>query len=162
MNASRLLLPALLAVATAACSGLSTKPDSVPTRIKAGQSWVITRQAVAEQVLDTCSRDSPAHHPGRVAGYWAPSRQQVEQLEARQQQLAPRIADPESYDRQYVGIVAGGRQLVYLNAFRLPDHADIDPSREALRGCDGAAGFWGALYDPETGEFSEIEVNRVR
>nr|WP_269450687.1 hypothetical protein [Stenotrophomonas sp. MMGLT7] len=156
------MLPALLAVATAACSGLSTKPDSVPTRIKAGQSWVITRQAVAEQVLDTCSRDSPAHHPGRVAGYWAPSRQQVEQLEARQQRLAPRIAEPESYDRQYVGIVAGGRQLVYLNAFRLPDHADIDPAREALRGCDGAAGFWGALYDPETGEFSEIEVDGVR
>ncbi|AAM41027.1 conserved hypothetical protein [Xanthomonas campestris pv. campestris str. 8004] len=25
--------------------------------------------------------------------------------------------------------------------------------------CDGGAAFWGALYDPQTGAFSEIAIN---
>lgn len=55
------------AFALIALAGCATTPPpaSVPTNIKSGQSWVITRQGIAEQVLDTCSRDSPARHPTR-------------------------------------------------------------------------------------------------
>ncbi len=156
-------IPALLLasglVALAACTPANVKPGAtVPTAIKAGQSWVVTRPVVVAQVLDTCSRESPARD-GRVTGYWAPSRADVEQLESRLPSLSPQVADPTNSNRQYVGVEIDGQRLVYINAFSLPDHADIDPSREAVRVCDGGARFWGALFDPTTGEFSEIASN---
>lgn len=161
MNTLRVLsLSVAGALALAACTPANVKPGaSVPTTIKAGQSWVVTRPIVAAQVLDTCSRDSPARHAGRVTGYWAPSRAQVEQLETRLPQLQPQIAEPSKSDRQYVGIEVQGRQVIYINAFTLPDHDKIDPAREAIRVCDGGERFWGAVFDPETGEFSDIAAN---
>lgn len=149
-----------LAAAGLLLAGCATRgPATVPTQVRSGQSWLITRPPVAAQVLDTCSRDSPARHPGEVTGYWAPSRQQIDQLEAAQARLQPAITSPADFDRQYVGIESGGRRLIYINAFRLPDHSDLDPGRTAIRICDGGAGFWGAVYDPQNGEFSQIETN---
>ncbi len=150
---------ASIAVLLAGCASQPKGPPTIPTSIKSGQSWVITRQALAAEVLDTCSRDSPARHPGEVTGYWAPSRQQVEQLEAQQTRLQPTIATPGDFDRQYVGIESQGRKLIYINAFQLPDDTDIDPGKTAVKACDGGAGFWGALYDPQTGEFSDVRLN---
>lgn len=144
----------------AACTPANVKPGaSVPTSHKAGQSWVVTRPIVAAQVLDTCSRDSPAKHADGVSGYWAPSRAQVDALESRLSQLQPAIADPAGSSRQYVGFVSGGRQLVYINAFTLPDHEKVNPAREAIRICDGGEQFWGAVYDPEHGTFSDVARN---
>ncbi len=68
----------------------------------------------------------------------------------------PKAAD---FDRQYVGIEMDGRQLIYLNAFHLPDDADIDPARDAIRVCDGGAQFWGAVFDPASGSFSDVQFN---
>ncbi|PIB21451.1 hypothetical protein AA099_09940 [Xanthomonas citri pv. citri] len=90
---------ALAAIALAGCAS-TQGPSSVPTNLKNGQSWIITRQSVAEQVLQTCSRDSPARHPGRISG-----------------------------------------------------------AREAIQVCDGGSMFWGALYEPQTGAFSQIAIN---
>ncbi len=157
---SRVLLPLALAALAAACTPANTRPGaSVPTAIKTGQSWVVTRPVVAAQVLDTCSRSSPGREPGRVTGYWAPSRQQVEQLEARLPSLEAQVPKAADFDRQYVGIEMDGRQLIYLNAFHLPDDADIDPARDAIRVCDGGAQFWGALFDPGSGRFSDVQFN---
>ena len=157
---SRAVLPLALAALAAACTPANTRPGaSVPTAIKTGQSWVVTRPVVAAQVLDTCSRSSPGREPGRVTGYWAPSRQQVEQLEARLPSLETQVPKAADFDRQYVGIEMDGRQLIYLNAFHLPDDADIDPARDAIRGCDGGAQFWGALFDPASGSFSDVQFN---
>jgi len=159
------LLPLLAFVLTlgglaAGCSTTGGTPGStVPTTVRAGQSWVITRPVIAAQVLDTCSRDSPARQPGAITGYWAPSRQQIDELEARLAQLQPQITNPGDFDRQYVGIESGGRRLIYINAFRLPDDSDLDPARTAIRVCDGGAGFWGAVYDPEVGKFSDVATN---
>lgn len=157
---SRVLLPLALAALAAACTPANTRPGaSVPTAIKTGQSWVVTRPVVAAQVLDTCSRSSPGREPGRITGYWAPSRQQVEQLEARLPSLEAQVPKAADFDRQYVGIEMDGRQLIYLNAFHLPDDADIDPARDAIRVCDGGAQFWGALFDPASGSFSDVQFN---
>lgn len=158
----RLLTPALtLCLLTlAACAPSNIKPGaSVPTAIKTGQSWVITRPMIAAQVLDTCSRTSPASEPGRISGYWAPSRQQIEQLEAQLPALAPQIAAAGDFDRQYVGIEMDGQQLIYLNAFRLPDNSELNPSRTAIRVCDGGSQFWGAVFNPTTGTFSDVQLN---
>lgn len=152
-------IPLAALVLLAGCTPANTRPGSLPTAIKTGQSWVVTRPVVAAQVLDTCSRDSPAKGGAGVSGYWAPSRAQIEQLEARLSQLQSRIAEPEKSDRQYVGIESRGRQLIYINAFTLPDHSRINPVREAVRVCDGGARFWGAVFDPQSGNFSDVAVN---
>ncbi|MNO01996.1 hypothetical protein D3C81_2222800 [compost metagenome] len=55
---------------------------------------------VAAQVLDTCSRDSPGREAGRVTGYWAPSRQQVEQLEAALPTLDAQVPKASDFGRQ--------------------------------------------------------------
>jgi len=157
---SRAVLPLALAALAAACTPANVRPGaSVPTAVKTGQSWVVTRPVIAAQVLDTCSRSSPGREAGAVTGYWAPSRQQVEQLEAQLPQLEAQVPDAADFDRQYVGIEMGGRQVIYLNAFHLPDDADIDPSRDAIRVCDGGAQFWGAVFDPATGTFSDVQFN---
>ncbi len=157
---SRAVLPLALAALAAACTPANTRPGaSVPTAIKTGQSWVVTRPVVAAQVLDTCSRSSPGREPGRVTGYWAPSRQQVEQLEAQLPSLEAQVPKAADFDRQYVGIEMDGRQLIYLNAFHLRDDADIDPARDAIRVCDGGAQFWGAVFDPASGRFSDVQFN---
>lgn len=162
MNRSlpRAAWPLALAALAAACTPANTRPGAtVPTAVKTGQSWVVTRPAIVAQVLDTCSRPSPGQTPGRVTGYWAPSRQQVEQLEAQLPSLAAQIPGVTDFDRQYVGIEMEGRKVIYLNAFRLPDHSETDPSREAIRVCDGGRMFWGAVFDPATNQFSEVEFN---
>lgn len=157
---SRALLPLALAALAAACTPANTRPGaSVPTAIKTGQSWVVTRPVIVAQVLDTCSRSSPGQTPGRVTGYWAPSRQQVEQLEAALPLLESQVPQVTDFNRQYVGIELEGRKVIYLNAFKLPDHSDVDPSREAIRVCDGGRMFWGAVFDPATGQFSELQFN---
>ncbi len=160
MKHLHLLLLAGASIALAACTPANVKPGaSVPTAIKAGQSWVVTRPVVAAQVLDTCSRDSPARQPGAVTGYWAPSRADIEALEGQLQQLADRVDQPGRSNRQYVGFESAGRQLIYINAFPLPDHSDIDPAREAIRVCDGGRQFWGAVYDPQARTFSNVQFN---
>ncbi len=157
---SRAVLPLALAALAAACTPANVRPGaSVPTAVKTGQSWVVTRPVIAAQVLDTCSRSSPGREAGAVTGYWAPSRQQVEQLEAQLPRLEAQVPNAADFDRQYVGIEMGGRQVIYLNAFHLPDGADIDPSRDAIRVCDGGAQFWGAVFDPATGAFSDVQFN---
>ncbi|GAB3053598.1 hypothetical protein [Stenotrophomonas tumulicola] len=154
----RLLLLLAAGALLGACSTLQG-PPSVPTALKTGQSWVVTRPVVAAQVLDTCSRPSPGRDAGRVTGYWAPSRQQVEQLEAQLPTLRDQVADAVDFDRQYVGIEADGRELIYVNAFKLPDGSNINPARQAIRICDGGAMSWGAVFDPTTAVFSEFHPN---
>jgi len=161
MRPLRLLVPICGVMLLVACSTTPRGPASVPTAVKAGQSWVVTRPIVAAQVLDTCSRPSPGRDAGRITGYWAPSRQQVEQLEARLAQLTE-VDQPGDFDRQYVGIEADGKQWVYVNAFRLPDDSTIDPAREAIRACGGGRQFWGALYDPQATRFSELHFNGAK
>ncbi|KAB7772422.1 hypothetical protein [Xanthomonas maliensis] len=157
-------LRAAVVLGVLALAGCATTrpPASVPTAIKSGQSWVISRQSVAEQVLQTCSRDSPALHPGEVTGYWAPTLAQIELLESRQDALTPTIAEPRDFDRQYVGVLIHGEPRIYINAFKLPNDPPIKPARKAVQVCDGGAAFWGALYDPQTGAFSDIAINATR
>ncbi len=154
----RLSGAALVMALLGACA-TAPGPASVPTALKVGQSWVITRNSTAAQVLDTCARDSPAHHERAVSGYWIPTPEQIAQLEAHLAQLQPQIADPSGSDRQYVGIVYNGKQAIYVNAFAPDDDSNRNPSVDAVRACGGGGRFWGAVYDPANLSFSEIAVN---
>ncbi|WP_313139024.1 hypothetical protein [Stenotrophomonas sp.] len=157
---TRLLLPTVaIALATALGACTTTRgPASVPTAERTGQSWVVTRPVIAAQVLDTCSRPSPGREAGRVTGYWAPSRQQVDQLEAKLPSLEAQVPHVLDFDRQYVGIESGGKRLIYINAFP-PSDSSVNPAREAMSVCDGGAQFWGAVFDPASNTFSDLQFN---
>lgn len=158
-----LSLLAVACLALAACTPSNTKPGQrIATAIKTGQSWVVTRPIVAAQVLDTCSRDSPSRQAGAISGYWAPSRADIDTMEAKLGALAPTVTEPSQFNRQYVGFESGGKRLIYINAFPMSDHSDVNPAREAVRACDGGKQFWGAVYDPAAGNFSSIEFNGAK
>lgn len=82
------------------------------------------------------------------------------------------------YHRQYVGITRGGKRLVYVNGMAssfvkawsrgavnteigaAADTATPAWARVPLDACDGGSGFFGVVYDPETGEFGRVEFNQ--
>jgi hypothetical protein len=49
--------------------------------------------------------------------------------------------------------------VIYINAFHLPEDNSLRPAREAVRVCDGGAQFWGAVFDPASGTFNELQFN---
>jgi hypothetical protein len=68
------------------------------------------------------------------------------------------IIDPYSYSRQYLGVIIGGKRLVYINA--LPaDELKPEYLQKAFMACDGGSMFWGALYDPQTRRFFDVWAN---
>lgn len=115
----------------------------------------------AEKASRPCSRPAPNHD-----GTWSPSEDDVAKAEADVAKVRrlragccivnARIDEPRSYYRQYVGITSGGRKLLSLNAY----HSEISGwERIATVICDGGTGSWGAVYDPSSREFSELQVN---
>jgi len=74
--------------------------------------------------------------------------------------LGGRIERMETYRLQYVGLVVAGRKLVYVNAFCSAPPPAWD-STALVDACDGGPCYWGALYDPETGRFSELAFNGI-
>lgn len=115
-------------------------------------------------VSEQCSRPNPPHHDS----VWQPgpadlqgAEQELAQLDA----LAPadccgaaRPGDPKAYRRQYFGIVAGGRRLLYANAFLEP-MANKEWKDYAIVVCDGGSGAWGAVYDPRERRWTDLHFN---
>ncbi|HLT47709.1 MAG TPA: hypothetical protein VK002_10820 [Rubricoccaceae bacterium] len=151
------LFPALLfAAVLAGCSG--SRPDA-PT---APGSYTVLDAALAEEATRQCSRASYA-----VEGGWNPSEADVRLLEEHLPDLLTlpstacclpdaRLDDLGRYHRQYVGVVIGGRRLIYVNAFPARLSAEAG---EPFIVCDGGTSFWGALFDPETATFSDLAFN---
>lgn len=141
------LLATATTLALAACTTTGT-PQQVPTAVRSGQSWVVTRPLVAAELARAC----PGGLDVEISDFWAPSRSDVDQLEARLPQLQARISDAVSGDRQYVGIVDGEQRLIYIRGFPATDNAGHDPTRAVVVPCDIG---WHALYDPRSGQFTQ-------
>jgi len=117
-----------------------------------------------EIVAEQCSRPNPPRHESS----WTPGPEDIRQLEqdlpALQAQVPAAwrdsmpVGDPKAYVRQYFGILAHGRRLIYVNAFREP-MANKEWQRYAIVLCDGGSGAWGAVYDPASRGFSDFAVN---
>ena len=102
-------------------------------------------------------------------GSWVPSDEEIRTLEANLAHIANlkirfyestplRIEHPETYFRQYVGVMHNGKRRIYVNAF------GDDPPPANWRSrlyvvIDGATGYWHAFYDPETQSFSDLTIN---
>lgn len=114
-------------------------------------------QIVGEQ----CSRPNPPRHEST----WTPGPADIQHLEQDLPQLdalvpgnSLRPGDPLAYDRQYFGILVGGRPLIYVNAFA-DKMANKEWQKYAIVICDGGAGAWGAVYDPAARKFSDFAFN---
>lgn len=126
--------------------------------------FVLLPESEKGPVLRLCSRRSP-----KVDGTWKATEQSVTALESNLRRISSlrsagslkgiNIAHPEDCYRQYIPVIVAGRKLIYVNAF-----CGIEvPSwrTDFVTICDGGQSVWGVLYDPATGEFSDLEVNGV-
>jgi hypothetical protein len=118
--------------------------------------------ANAPAVLDQCSRETP----GGVNGFWEPPVTVIEALERRLAEHLESIAGTEGpprgvpYARQYIGFVRDGTNLIYGNFFPNTVRGSPRSDRAAVI-CDGGSAFWGIVYDPASGRFTELEFNGV-
>jgi hypothetical protein len=134
------------------------------TVVPPGRS-VVLRASESEAALKLCSRSGP----GDVEGSWDVPTDVVAPLEQDLHKLSRlkatgccspggRIRNPESYFRQYLGLVVDGRRVVYVNAFK---SAATHPRWQAapVGVCDGGSDYWGVLYDPESRRFYDLAIN---
>lgn len=170
----RLLLAfALLAGCTSA--DRPAAPPAAPDPLPPGTYFVLPASQV-EAAGAQCSRAAPT-----VEGGWAMTDADAQAVERRLPALAD--APPENPNgvvpassridlatsvRQYVGVVVGGRRLVYVNAFPqdmldrdadMPSDHRLHADRRVAVVCDGGPSFWGVVFDPATGEFSGLDFN---
>jgi hypothetical protein len=121
--------------------------------------FVVLPAGEAQAVNQLCSRAGP-----KVENGWVPTEHDIEALEARlgdiKSECHGSILNPFSSYRQYVGIVAAGRRLVYVNAFPT-QFASKDWKKRLVSVCDGGPSFWGIQFDPSNGKFSDLEMNGV-
>lgn len=147
---------------------------AVAGRCFAQQSdYVVLDSSEAAAAVKQCSRWAP-----EIEGSWNPTKEDVAKLEANLRKISALKADsccalrasiehPEKFIRQYVGIIVGGRKLVYVNAFFPEDNLlQSKPGRPdwrkvALIICDGGEYFWGVIFDPCTATFSGLAMNGV-
>ena len=123
-------------------------------------------------MLRQCTR----HGPAWTLASWAPTKNQVEEADARLVPLLKRViptlqvngapvrgVDPRAYYRQYVGVMRGTRRILYINAF-IPETAervreDMHWRTEPRTVCDGGSAFFGAQYDPGKHQFVALDFN---
>jgi hypothetical protein len=104
------------------------------------------------------------------SGTWQPTKADIDGLEASLSQISSlkaenwpasskiRIDHPEQYFRQYVAVIRGGREEIYINA--LCRQIPMSDWRKGLIGVDdGGTCFWQALYVPETKQYSGLRIN---
>jgi len=136
---------------------------------------VILPGSAAAEMLHQCSRQAPA--PGE--GSWTPGAEDIARLEAALPAAVRGRAEigrshypsdpdwarvPQGWQRQYVGIVRGGRRFIYGNFFPRPRDVvsglgTSDWRTRPASICDGGAIFFGAEYDVEAGRFTQLAFN---
>lgn len=146
------LLPALV---LAACTAAPARPAADDPRS------VLLPATQLTALLHTCSRPAP-----EAQGSWPVTPAQLARLQLDLPRLAELpdyraagLAAPSSYRRQLLGVWVNGKALIYINA--LPGGPGEPPQwrQQALQACDGGPQFWGVLYDPASGRFSQFATN---
>ena len=134
-------------------------PSNSPTA-----RFVLLPRGEKASVIRLCSRRGP-----KVDGSWKPAERDIATLESNLARISRlqsrgtlkgiRILHPENCYRQYIPVTIAGSKLIYVNAFCGIE----DPGwrKQFVDICDGGESVWGVLYNPTTGEFSDLEVNGV-
>jgi len=143
------------------CQNVNFKP-SFSTTIEASK---------ASKLLNQCSRSTPKN----IKGFWTPTQNDIEILESNFGNITKitskeccfvnaKVDSLQNFAFQYVGVVVNGKKLIYINAFPLEDivrfkQVNYDPSKMPVVACDGSSYYWGALFDPQTKQFSSLAFN---
>lgn len=159
----------LFAGLTLACTnGGGNAQDSPPAAAALPADAVIFDGSAVPLMLRQCSRAAPS--PGE--GTWRPDPADVAALEAalaaaltaRRQPGQPDWSRaPDGWQRQYVGILRGGRRFVYGNFIpREVGQQSADPDqwrRAPTQICDGGPAFFGVEYDVAARRFTHFAFN---
>jgi len=160
-------------LADSGAAAAASQPDTLPAHA------VVLPDSFGPELMRQCSRSAPQE----VRGFWTPGPAEVNAFEKA---LAPKLqaaldsigglGEPllrgEDYVRQYVGVVTrDGRRIVYVNADHYPAEYRVAPDGSALAEadsswrrspqmvCDGGHYFFGAEYDPATGDVYALYFN---
>ena len=152
----------LLLAAMAGCTTPAGPPEPPVAAPMPAGAYVLAGDKIAS-MLEQCSRQTPEVGEGS----WTPGAADIRALEALlPAALAKRWPDrdwsgfPDKWARQYVGILRGGRRLLYGN-FVPRDVAGEAPGveHEAIIICDGGPSFFGAEYDVSGGTITHLAFN---
>jgi hypothetical protein len=138
--------------------GVMHRPPIFP-----GSRSIVLPATQAAAITHLCSRVGP-----KVEGTWDATEADIDALETNLQEVSDlrstwgsrslRIVDPRSFYRQYIAIVVAARRLICVNAFY--DIDSLPSSAEQLVSvCDGGPYFWGAVFDPATRKYSDLNIN---
>ena len=140
----------------------ATASFAIALQAHAQKPYTILPQREAQNVTRLCSRIGLA----KIDGSWLPTDTDIKTVESRLALLSQPtdgeelVKTPTDYFRQYVGVVVSGRKLIYLNAIKTESPMAGWQTR-FVNICDGGDYFWGVIYDPATGKFSELHKNGV-
>lgn len=143
-----------------ACLLYSATADAASFSLPSNGKFIL-HTSKGKALLKQCSRATPK----KVSGYWQPSATQISKLETLLPQFLQKAAktgihapDKLAFHRQYVGIVVGNKRLIYGNFYNM-EASDMNQASEPIVVCDGGAAFWGIVFSPEDGAFSDLRVN---
>jgi hypothetical protein len=75
------------------------------------------------------------------------------------------VPPENAYFRQYVGIIVQGKRLIYgdFNPYdsNFNYEYDVEIPITIVTPCDGGPDYWGIVYNPENGNFEDIQFNGV-
>lgn len=116
-------------------------------------------------MLNQCSRSSPALGEGT----WQPAEADVVDMEMLLPSALAEAPEAQGFDfsdvlgrwqRQYVGVVRGGKRFIYGNFFPLHPDDEFAALRERpMIVCDGGPAFFGAEYDVDADRISHLSFN---
>lgn len=130
-----------------------------------GENWVIftETQARATGVAEWFAK------PNEPTDYWTPAEKQILIIESktpsflRETSNAFVFSEPppwerlDEYKRQYIGIIIAERKIIYANFFC--NSFETDWRKEFVFVLDGGNCFFQFMYDLNTGEFFNLQIN---
>lgn len=156
----RTILARVFALTTLLLAGIVQADDKA-----AEKRWTLLADDQAAIVIHQCTRESPI----AIQDVWVPEAPVIQKLNASLPDITKlrstlccgageRVTDIDRFHLQYAGLIIEGRRLIYINALPL-DSAYGDWRNTAVLACDTSRDFWGVLYDPATGVFSDLAFN---
>jgi hypothetical protein len=128
------------------------------TLAQSQKPYTILPSNQAQETTKLCSRAGFL----KIDGSWLPADADIKVAESQLAQLSQpagtnhSVKAPANYFRQYVGVVVSGRKLIYLNAMGAEETVW---KTKFISVCDGGSEFWGAVFDPATHKFSDLQKN---
>ena len=143
------------------CSTFSQTEDSYkPTNA------VILDEKQGDDLMKQCSRSAPD-----AKKFWNLTKADSDILEeyfnkllGTKSKAGNRIINLRNYAYQYVGVTIARKNYIYINAFQQKPNKSVEEDHPTwktspVKACDGGSMFWGALFDLETKEFSQLTFN---